>query len=394
VRIRAEKRVLFVTGGSEVYGAELSLLPVVRRLGPLWKPHFLVERAGPLDTLLRKEGFPVDRLSLDLNASRVPRVWKVLRLVQLIYLLYIRRIQLVHVNLHFPAGLVSRACSFAGIPIVVHVRNMIDEPVSKRFRKYQGIICISQAVQSSLVTKGKVPLCEIAERLRIIPDGRDLAPFYAGNRERVRKEFGLDPATQLVGMAARLTSMKGQDIFLQMAARIKKRMADVRYVLVGTTFSKYDESYTRDLKKLVVDLGLQEDVIFAGYRDDMPDVLAAMDCFAHPSRHGAFVSVLIEAMASGLPIVTSDVDGIPECVGREGSAILLPPEDPAEWADAVVRVLGDKGFASRMGEKGRERAARLFEIGTLADLTVEALEAVYGNFYSGASSLRTWTAKG
>jgi glycosyltransferase involved in cell wall biosynthesis len=271
---------------------------------------------------------------------------------------------------------------------------MIDQPVATGFRKYDGIVCISQAVQNSLLTQGQVPLEEIAGRLRIIPDGRDLAPFFAGNTERVRKEFGLSPATQLVGMAARITSMKGQDIFLEMAARVKKRVANVRFLLVGATFRKDDEPYTRDLKKLVVDLGLEKDVIFAGYREDMPDVLAAMDCFAHPSRHGAFVSVLIEAMASGLPIVASDVDGIPECVGREGAAILLPPDDPGQWADAVIRILQDKGLARHMADNGRERAARLFEIAPLARLTAEALEAAYRRFHSGGSSLRTWAVNG
>jgi glycosyltransferase involved in cell wall biosynthesis len=270
---------------------------------------------------------------------------------------------------------------------------MIDQPLATEFRKYDGIICISQAVQNSLETQGKVPVSEIAERLWIIPDGRELGPFYAGNRERVRKEFGLDPETPLVGMAARITSMKGQDFFLRIAALVKGRVTNVRFLLVGETPCKDDEEYSQGLRRLVAELGLQKEVIFGGYRDDMPDVLAAMDCFAHPSRHGAFVSVLIEAMASGVPIVASDVDGIPECVGREGSAVLLRPDDPAEWADAVVRILREKGFASRMAENGRERAARLFEITPLARLTAEALETVYRCYPRGESSLRARAAQ-
>ena len=132
-----------------------------------------------------------------------------------------------------------------------------------------------------------------------------------------------------------------------------------------------DKHYFQELQKLVSDLGLQREVIFAGYREDMPDVLAAMDCFVHPSRRGAFVSVLIEAMATGLPVVASDVDGIPECVGRDGAAVLLPPDNPVRWADAVVRILADKSLASRMAERGRERASRLLDIGPLAQRTAE-----------------------
>ncbi len=387
----AEKRALFVFPTRNLYGSELSLLPVIRRLDPSWKPYFLVEGAGPLQTLLKKEGFSVYRLPLDLGKSRHRRVARALRLLRLVYLLYSRQIQLVHVNLHHHAALVSTACSIVGIPIVVHVRNMIENPVAARFRKYDGIICISQAVRNSLVTQGKVPLTEIADRLWIIPDGRDLAPFRAGERDRVRTEFGLDPATPLVGMAARITPMKGQDTFLRMAALVKKRVPAARFLLVGSTPLEDDEHYFQELKALVTGLGLQNDVIFAGYRVDMPGILAAMDCFVHPSRRGAFVSVLIESMASGLPIVASDVDGIPECVVRDGAAVLLPPplppDDPAAWADAVVRIITDKRLADRMAVRGRERASSLFDIAPLAQQTIKVLETVCENYQTGGGFL-------
>ena len=375
-----EKPILFVTGritsaSRESYGGEVSLMAAVRRLGPAWKPHFLVEGPGPLDTLLRKEGFPVYRMALEFG--RPWRIRRLLCLTRLLNLLYRCKIQLVHVNLHFHAPFIAAACAAAGIPIVVHVRNMINHSAAASFRKYDGIICISQAVRDSLVTRGQMPAAEITDRLWIIPDGRDLSHFRGGDRERVRTEFGFGPATQVVGMAARITSMKGQDTFLRMAALVKKQVPAARFLLAGSTLEKADENYLLELQRLVSDLGLQREVIFAGYRDDMPDILAAMDCFVHPSRRGAFVSVLIEAMATGLPIVASDVDGIPECVGRDGTAVLMPPDDPVVWADAVVRILADASLASRMAERGRERTSGLLDIGPLAQRTAEVLETVY-----------------
>jgi glycosyltransferase involved in cell wall biosynthesis len=285
------------------------------------------------------------------------------------------------------AHLIWPACSVLRIPIVVHVRNMIEQPVTTRFREYNGIICISQAVRNSLVTQGKIPLTEIGERVWTIPDGRDLAPFRAGNRDRVRSELGLDPATPLVGMAARITPMKGQDTFLQIAALVKKRVPTARFLLAGAPFLEGGNRYLQGLQALVSRLGLEKDVIFAGYRNDMPDILAAMDCFVHPSRRGAFVSVLIEAMASGLPIVASDVDGIPECVGRDGAAVLLPPDDPAAWADAVVKIITDKGLANHMAARERERVFNLFDIAPLAQQTIEVLKKVYDGHHAHAGLL-------
>jgi glycosyltransferase involved in cell wall biosynthesis len=384
----ADKRVLFVFTTRDLYGAELSLLPVIRRLNPSWKPHFLVSGAGPLHTLLKKEGYPVYRLPMDLGLLRYRRAGRALYLLRLLHLLYSRRIQLVHVNLHSHAHVVSAACSVVGIPIVVHVRTMIEEPEAVRFRKYDGLICISQAVRNSLVTQGKVRLTEIAERLWTIPDGRDLAPFRAANRTRVRREYGLDPPSPLVGMAARITPMKGQDTFLRMAALVKKRVPAARFVLVGEPFAAEDKHFLQELHELAGRLGLREEMTFAGYRDDMPDVLAAMDCFVHPSHRGAFVSVLIEAMASGLPIVASDVDGIPECVGRDGAAVLLPPDNPAAWADAVVKIITDKDFAGQMAARARERASRLFDVERLARQTINVLDTVYESYKAGGGFRR------
>ena len=381
----SEKHILFVTNPSRcAYGSEMSLLPVIRLLGPAWKPHFLVEGTGPLDTLLRKEGFAVDLIRLEIGAARPWRIRRLLCLSRLANLLYRRRIDLVHVNLHFYAPFVSAACTAVGIPVMVHVRNMITQPAASSFRKYDGVICISQAVRESLLTCGQVPPGEIAGRLWTIPDGRDLSHFRGGNRLRVRQELGVGPETPLVGMAARITSMKGQDTFLQMAALVKKQIPTARFLLVGSTLPHHraDEQYFSDLQKLASDLGLKREIIWAGYREDMPDILAAMDCFAHPSRRGAFVSVLIEAMASGLPVVASDVDGIPECVGPDGAGILRPPDHPAAWADAVVRILTERSLSNSMAERARERACRLFEIAPLAQRTAKVLETVYERCHS------------
>jgi glycosyltransferase involved in cell wall biosynthesis len=372
-----KRNILFVSITRHLYGSELSLLPVVHRLDACWRARFLIEGAGPFDSFLRNEGFTVYHLYPQFDGGRLSKIRHGFRLLWLLYLLRSRKIEFVHVNLHYHADLLYAACVRARVPLVVHVRNMIDGPVSSSFRNYDGIICISQAVRDSLVTQGRVNLGDVADRLWIIPDGRDLSPYRVADRNRVRREWGIDSTVPLVGMAARITPMKGQDNFLRMAALIKQRIPSARFVLAGSTFTDGDAPYLREMQGLCVQLGLKGDVIFAGYRHDMPDVLAAFDCFVHPSREGAFVSVLIEAMASGVPVVASDVDGIPECVGREGAALLLAPDDPVAWADAVVGILSNPGLARDLAEKGKERASRLFDIVPLARATANVLETVY-----------------
>ena len=184
-------------------------------------------------------------------------------------------------------------------------------------------------------------------------------------------ELGIAPDSPLVGIVARLEPMKGQDLFLQTAAIVAQRVPAARFLVAGDTMGREQADYLRRLEDLAGQPALAGRVSFLGFRDDVADVLAALDCFVHPSRRGAFVSVLIEAMAAGVPIVASDVDGIPECLGREGAAELVGTLDAASFAEATCRVLADADRAASMRRLGRERAQRLFDIGPLARRTEE-----------------------
>ena len=129
------------------------------------------------------------------------------------------------------------------------------------------------------------------------------------------------------------------------------------------------------LERIAADPLLRERVTILGYRDDIPDVLAALDCFVHSSRRGAFVSILIEAMAAGVPVVASDVDGIPECVGREGAGVLLAPIEPAGFGDAIIGVVTDPARASTLSSAGRIRVRKFFDASRLAVDTQQVLES-------------------
>jgi glycosyltransferase involved in cell wall biosynthesis len=371
------KNILFVTTWSDLYGSEISLLAVVMKLDPPWRSHFVIPGAGRFADELAKLGFPTFRLKLEIKA-RAPwtlrRMFVIFRLARLIWA---RKIQIVHLNAHFEAPIVAAACMAAGVPLVVHVRNMVDRPVKNLFRGVNGIICISEAVRNSLISEGGLTANQVAERVWIIPDGRDISSRGGDDRNAVRKEFGLDDETPLIGMAARFTPMKGQDTFLQMAALVLTKIPSARFLLVGSDeAASGGTGWTKHLHELEEELGLNGKVIFAGYRHDMPNVLAAMDCFVHPSKRGAFVSVLIEAMASGVPIVASDVDGIPECVGRQGAAILVSPANAHTCAEAVIRIATDKELAARMSASGRRRAESRYDVAHLARETAAVFEAV------------------
>ena len=367
------KRILFFNTEAEMYGGERCLLDVVERMGPGWEPRFVLPGAGRFERTLRERGYQVDQFSIPRGVvqSELRRLPVVLRLARLIRR---RRADLVHLNLHFAGPIVSPACLLARVPLVIHVRNILTGRPGRLdrrlFRRAAAVICISEAVRRrlldlELVRAGRPP------RVELIPDGKVLARYRAGDGGRMRTELGIPPGSPLVGIVARLEPMKGQDLFLETAAIVAQRVPAARFLVVGDTMGREQTDYLRRLTDLAGQPALAGRVSFLGFRDDVTDVLAALDCFVHPSRRGAFVSVLIEAMAAGVPIVASDVDGIPECVGREGAAELVGAMDAASFAEATCRVLTDADRAASMRRLGRERAQRLFDIGPLARRTEE-----------------------
>lgn len=368
------RRILFLNPISDVYGAEVSLLSIVQLLpGNAWQPCFVIPQAGPFEAEIRRRGWPVEQAPLPMR-GKLWRIWPAM--VSLATLIRRRRVDLVHLNLHFAWPVVSGACLLAGVPFIIHVRNMMalrghGRTRRKLFRRAAAYICISEAVRDRMLASDLAD-APTAGRTTVIHDGRDLRAIGPGDRERFRRELRLEPATPLIGMVARLEPMKGQDTFLEAAREVARRIPAAKFVLVGATMRPGDATYRRQLDELAARPPLEGRVSFLGYRTDVPDVLAGLDCFVHSSRRGAFVSVLIEAMAAGVPIVASDVDGIPECVGRDGAAELVGSLDPAAFADAIVRVVTDPAHARRMIDKARDRVQR-YDAAPLA----RATEAVF-----------------
>lgn len=392
-RPRQPHRILFVCAASDLYGAERCLIDVVEHLSSAWEPRFVVPRPGRLEEALRASGFPVDVLFIPRGIGRgavgeLRSVWRLACLIRQ------SRADLVHLNLHFPWPIVSAACLLARVPLVIHARMMFGGRPGRverwLFQQAAGVICVSNAAKRRLID-GRLVDGHQLSRVRLIPDGKVLARFGGGDGERVRASLGISPGTPVVGMVARIDPLKGQDVFLRMARIVAERLPTARFLVTGGPLRAGLKDYLRELEELCRDPLLTTRVAFLGFREDIVDVLAALDCLVHPSRSDAFGSVLIEAMAAGVPVVAADVDGIPECVGRDGVADLVPMFEASGYADAVVRVLTDPEHREVMRSRGRERACRLFDIGPLARRTEEVFADCVGGSRQRQRAERYWT---
>lgn len=234
-------------------------------------------------------------------------------------------------------------------------------PVTRRVTtRARRVIAISAAVARFLP-----PLGVDSGRIRVIRYGLDVAAWVRPDPAavaRLRTEWG---GTVVIGCVARLVPQKAHEVLLAGFARAATPAW--RLVLVGSG------PLECVLRAEAQRLGIAAQVVWAGQRSDMAEVMGSFDALALTSIYEGLGLVLLEAMAAGRPVVASAVSAIPEIVGDDGAAgVLVPPRDPAALAGALRRVI-DPAVAAVMGPAGRRRVAEHFSLASM----VAATDAVY-----------------
>jgi glycosyltransferase involved in cell wall biosynthesis len=193
------------------------------------------------------------------------------------------------------------------------------------------------------------------------------------DRWHVRRELGIPDEAILVGFVGRFSPGKGQEELLAALQMLAPRHPRLRCLIVGEA-SFGEKEYELRIRSQAAGPGLKNAVTFAGFRRDIPSVMATFDVFAFPSHAEAFGIVLIEAMAMERPVVSTNCDGVLDIVEDGVTGVYVQPRDAASLAEGLEKLLTDGPLRTRMGCAGRERVLRMFDQRT----RMERLEAVYG----------------
>jgi glycosyltransferase involved in cell wall biosynthesis len=194
-------------------------------------------------------------------------------------------------------------------------------------------------------------------RIEVIENGIEVDQYGPPEDKRAaRAKVCLDTNRRYLIHVARHHPVKDQATLIRGFATAAPTIRDVDLVKVG------DGPLRADLEKLTAELGVVDRVKFLGIRSDIPDLMRAADAFALTSVSEAASLTLLEAMASGLPAIVTDVGGNPEIVRHEKEGLLFPRGDAAGCAAAIQRVFADDDFAKRLGNAGRERALERYRL--------------------------------
>lgn len=237
------------------------------------------------------------------------------------------------------------------------------------FGRNDHVFAVSKDVRRSIESSWLGRRCPAVETL-VHGIDPDFASVWASSDE-VRSEFGIEPDAPLVVTVANFKPFKGHEHLLRAAALVRKGNPEARFLLAGVGATE------PQMKRLASDLGLDGSVVFSGFRDDAPRLMAAADLFVLPSEHEGLPIALLEAMALGRASLVTAVGGMPEVVRDGRDAFVVPPADPQALAEGIVTLLDDDELRRRIGEAARIRATD-FDIRT----AINRMEEVYEELLS------------
>jgi len=355
-----ETRILHVIDSLRRGGAESLLvkaLPCFSRTYPGIAFQVLTLYAGgALEQSLQCEGIPVGSLGLG---------WKYdLRcLGRLARLLRSRQFDLVHVHL-FPADYITALASIGSNATLVCTEHstwnrrrrwpLLRQADRLVYRQYRAIICVSEAVRASL----QQWLPELAGRTVVVPNGVEVRDSAREGRHQFDLVF-----------VGRLVPEKGADLLLAACAELRRRGVRCRTALVGSG------AWASRLTAMARQEGLAEEVEFLGERADVEELLRRSRIFVLPARWEVLPMALLEAMAAGLPVITTGVGGIAEVVrdGREG--LIVPDGGGNALADAVTVLLHNPRLRDQLGQAARNTVGARFSL----QMHVARLARLYGS---------------
>lgn len=344
-------KVLYLQGGAERAGAErmlyylLSYLdrkrftPVVAFLadGPF------VEEVASLGVEVLRLGNPGRLRSRKARRLAVERVQEVIQ---------DEKPDIVHANGEKMSVYGGRAAAAAGIPSIAWLH---DSPGAGGLGGWLAQVALSKTPNDAIVTCARWLAADFGRKLGMeavcIPNGIELdaLPSHSPAVDQIRQELRW-PEGPIVGHFTRLQKWKGTEVFIQAAAALKQRHPDARYLVVGAALFGREEGFLEHLRRMTTDAGLEESLLFTGYRADSIDVMAGCDVVAHCSlRPDPFPTVVIEGMALGKPVVATTTRGPEEALENHVTGFLVPPGDPSALAGALDRVLSSKELRLSIG---------------------------------------------
>ena len=347
-------------------GGQNQVLVTVLGLRALGHRSVLVAHAGGELRQRAAEGMELiplaPRMEMDLSAA-----WRLSRIIKEL------KPEIIHA--HDPHGVamaalaLSMSTQLVKPPLVASRRvdfRLKDNSLSRwKYRQVDCFICASEAIRQMLMADG-IP----EARAVTVHEGIDLDRVEAAPEAKLHEELWLPHQAPIVGNVAALVPHKGQRHLIEAAALVVRQVPDARFVIAG------EGELRPSLERQIKEHHLEKHVFLTGFRPDVLSLHKAFDIFVMSSVTEGLGTSLLDAMASGKPIVATRAGGIPEVVVDGETGILVSPRDHRAMADALISLLTDPALRQRMGDAGLKLARRRFSAERMVKETLRVYKRV------------------
>jgi len=359
---------IFISESSTaVGGQELAVLLYAE--GLIKRGHelqLILEPGSPICAMALAKGLPVRQVRM--KRSQYPSAIRTFR-----RMLVSEKPAILQVNSSRDSWIGSIAAKLVSVrPKLIRIRH-ISTPLNKNLTTrllYRWLVDMVVVTGGERTRRGLIDRDGLAaDRVAAFPIGLDVAYFHPAPADPdLRLELGLPNKQLLVGLISYLRTYKGHEYFIEAARQIVAKRDDVTFIIVG------EGPEEQSIRRRIDQLGLTSRIRMLGFRDDLLNVFRSLDVFGIPSVEGDTIpQVLMQALAMGLPVVSTTVGSIPDVVIEGETGFVVPPRDAPALADRTQALLADASLRARMGAKGRALVEQSYSI----DKMLDRMETVY-----------------
>ena len=370
--------ILFINSIQMWGGAEVWLMDVMHVLHDRGHQVTLVCRPGTiLEKNARAKSFDVVPIKMrsDFDPIVIRKIWRLMRK---------RDIHVLCTNMDKELRFGGIAAKLAGVKAVIPSRE-VDYPLKNKLRyrftyNYLADYILANSFSTKSTLLKSAPWLQ-ANRVEVVYKGIQPDPYLQtpDDRMRIREEFGTSPGEHFVGFVGQIDERKCIKDIIKSIPLVLQAMPNTRFLFVGEG-NLQDYLLEQRSKR-----GLTKEIIYAGFRNDIPAIMKAIDLLILPSKVEGFGYVLIEAMAAAKPVVATNVSSIPEIVQHGETGLLVPVHQPEKLAGAIVTILKDRNMAVLMGQNGRDIMLANFTI----ERMISQIESIFRDRANGLQRQHT-----
>ena len=358
-------RILHVELGRSLFGGAdqvLSLMRGIRERNDRFDQYLLSVQGSAIARKVVKSGITVIEISNrgELDFRLFFKMQKVIRA---------RKIDLLHIHSRKGADWWGvMAGSFCQVPVIISRRVDSVEPAllaKWKYKKCAAVVCISSKIREIIASYGlgDTPI-------KMIRSGVDTLTYTPGRKVSLPDLFSISQEKMVIGVIAQFIKRKGHRFFLEALPQILAKNPNTHVLFFGSG------PLEKSLKLQLRDRGLAQHVTFAGFRKDLPDILASLDLVVHPALKEGLGTALLQASACGVPVVASKVGGIPEIVQPGLNGVLVEAGNATEIASAVNDLLGDVKKRETLSARAVTFAREACSIDAMIDAHIDLYRSI------------------